>query len=125
MVDQIAYEINNLFNDSISVNASMRAKIENNAITLYIDITFQSSDVSSDTITKLCKVLKGELQPYSDMKFQQCILPAGTRYSAGNTVTMQLQSDPMDDIKDLDGGATGLVSSIVVIGFFILTTIFV
>jgi len=125
MVDQIAYEINNLFNDSISVNASMRAKIENNAITLYIDITFQSSDVSSDTITKLCKVLKGELQPYSDMNFQQCILPAGTRYSAGNTVTMQLQSDPMDDIKDLDGGATGLVSSIVVIGFFILTTIFV
>jgi hypothetical protein len=116
MVDQIADELNKLFNNTISVNATMRAKVENNAITLYIDITFQSSDVSGDTITKLCQVLKGELQPVSDMKFQQqCVLPTGTRYAAGNTITMKLQSEPVNDI--VDGGATGLVSSIVVIGF--------
>jgi len=91
----------------------MRAKVENNAITLYIDITFES-DTSSDTLTKLCQYLKGQLQPVSDMKFQQCILPTGTRYSAGNTVTMQLQSEPMNNAA---GGATGLVSSILLIGF--------
>jgi len=92
----------------------MRAKVENNVITLYIDITFES-DTSSDTLTNLCQYLKGQLQPVSDMKFQQqCIVPTNTRYSAGNTVTMQLLSEPMNNA---DGGATGLVSSIMLIGF--------
>jgi len=91
----------------------MRAKVENNVITLYIDITFES-DTSSDTLTKLCQYLKGQLQPVSDMKFQQCVIPTNTRYSAGNTVTMQLLSEPMNNAA---GGATGLVSSIMLIGF--------
>jgi len=113
MVDQIADELNNQFNNTITVNASMRAKVENNAITLFIDITFQSTEVSGDTIKELCDLLKGYLQPVSDMKFQQCILPTETRYAAGNTVTMQLLSEPMNEA----GGANGLVSSILVIGF--------
>jgi hypothetical protein len=114
IVDQLAEECNNLFNDTISVNASMRAQIDNNRITLYIDITFQS-DISNDTISQLCQYLQGKLQPVTDMNFQQCILPTGTKYYPGNTVTMQLQSDPMNNAPT--GGATGLISSILVIGF--------
>jgi len=113
-IDQLAYECNELFNNTISVNASIRAKIDNNIITLYIDITF-ISNVSGDTISKLCQYLKGQLQPVSDMNFQQCVLPTGTPYTAGNTVTMQLQSDPMNNAPT--SSATGLVSSILVIGF--------
>jgi hypothetical protein len=100
----------------------MRAKVDNNVITLYIDITFES-DTSNETLTKLCKYLQGQLQPVSDMQFQQCVLPTGTRYSAGNTVTMQLLSTPLTDNVDggltgnVAGGATGLVSSILLIGF--------
>jgi hypothetical protein len=98
----------------------MRAKVENNVVTLYIDISF-ISDTSSDTLAELCQFLKGQLQPVSDMNFQQCILPTGSRYSAGNTVTMQLQSAPMNNA---DGGATGLVSSILLIGFSYLLHLF-
>jgi hypothetical protein len=100
----------------------MRAKVENNVVTLYIDISF-ISDTSSDTLAELCQFLKGQLQPVSDMNFQQCILPTGSRYSAGNTVTMQLLSTPLTDNVDggltgnVAGGATGLVSSILLIGF--------
>jgi len=116
MVDQIAYELNYLFNDTVTVNTSIRAKVNNNVVTIYIDITFQNSNVSADTIATLCKELKGQLQPVSNMQFQQCILPAGTRYVKGNTVTMQLQSEPMNN-DNTTGGATGLISSFVVIGF--------
>jgi hypothetical protein len=97
----------------------MRAKVDNNVITLYIDITFES-DTSSETLTKLCKYLQGQLQPVSDMNFQECIFPTGTRYSAGNTVTMKIQSEPVkiqEPMNDAAGGATGLVSSILLIGF--------
>jgi hypothetical protein len=118
MIDQIAYELNELFNDTITVNASMRAKVENSSIVLFFDITFQSSDVTGATITKLCQYLKEKLQQVSAMHFQpQCVLPSGTSYSPGNTVTLKLLSEPMND---KDSGATGLVSSVVVIGFFYL-----
>jgi len=93
----------------------MRAKVDSNVITLYIDITFES-DTSNDTLAKLCQYLQGQLQPVSDMKFkQQCVLPTGIRYTAGNTVTMQLQSEPITD--NVASGATGLVTSIMLIGF--------
>jgi hypothetical protein len=115
IIDQLADECNKLFNNTISVNASIRAKVENNAITLYIEITFESN-VSGDTISKLCQYLQGQLQPVSNMNFQQCVLPTGTSYTAGNTVTMQLQSNPMNNAPTA-GSATGLVSSILVIGF--------
>jgi hypothetical protein len=118
IVDQLAEECNNLFNNTISVNASMRAKVENNAITLYIDITFESSSVNSNTLSEFCNYLKGQLQPVSDMNFQQCVLPTGIRYYPGNTVTMQLQSDPMNNAPiGPTSGAMGLASSILVIGF--------
>jgi len=119
IVDQLADECNKLFNNTVSVNASMRAKVENNTITLYIDITFQS-DATNDTLAELCDCLKGQLQPVTDMNFQQCILPTGTRYYPGNTVTMQLQSGPVNTAPigpTTTSGATGLFSSILVIGF--------
>jgi len=120
IIDQLTDECNNLFNNTISVNASIRIKIENNVITLYIDVTFLSN-VSTNTTSELCQYFQGKLQPVSSMNFQNCILPAGTRYSPGNTVTMQLQSDPMNSAPTGSGttgsGASGLVSSILVIGF--------
>jgi len=108
-----------LFNDTISVNASILAKIDNNTITLYIEITFESPNVTSDNITQLCQALKGQLEPVSNTKFQQCVIhSASNRYPAGSTATMTLQSEQMNnDDNPSAGGAMGLTSSIIAIGF--------
>jgi len=115
MVDQIAYEINKLYNDSIIINASIRVAVENNAITLYLDITFQSSNVTRDTIIQICNDLKGKLEPVSDKKFENCVIPPGTRYVAGNTVTMSVQSEP-----NMEDGAMGLTSSFLILGISLI-----
>jgi len=113
LIQQLADDLNRQFNDSLKVNASILAKVENGAITLYLEITFESPNVTSDTIYQLCQYLKGRIQPVSDRQFQQCVLPSGTKYYAGNTVTMSLQSEPEMNT----GGATELTSSIMLIGF--------
>jgi hypothetical protein len=115
LIDQISDELNSLFGDSLKVNTSILAKVENNAITLYLEITFESPNVTSEMISQLCQYLKGQIQPVSDRQFKQCVLPSGTKYYPGNTVTMSLQSEP--EINSHTGGATGLTSSIMLIGF--------
>jgi hypothetical protein len=94
----------------------MRAKVENNAITLYLDITFESPNVTNETISQLCEYLRGQLEPASGRQFEQCVLPSGTKYYPGNTVTMSLLSEVS---KTVDGvaGATGLATSTILIGF--------
>jgi len=111
----------------------MTATVANNAITLQLQITFESSSINSDTITQLCDALKGRLQTVSNQKFQQCVLSSGNddnnNYAPGNHATLQLQSEPLNDVNDMvtpiTGGSTGLTYSIILIGFsYILQFLF-
>jgi hypothetical protein len=117
MIQQIASEINRIFNGTLHANATILAQVSDNVITLYLDVTFESSDISNDTITQLCQALKGQIQPVSGVNFQQCVFPSGTIYTPGETATLQLQSEPLNDITSNTGGATGLANSFIVIGF--------
>jgi len=98
----------------------MRAKIDNNIITLYFDVSFESSDIDNDTIAQLCQALKGQIEPVTATTFQQCTFPSGTRYTTGGKATLLLQSEPSSDTDNNNvvvGGAMGLTNSIMLIGF--------
>jgi len=92
----------------------MTATVENNAITLSLQITFVSSG-SSQTMEQICDALKSWIKTVSDRDFQ-CDSSSGTSYNPGTVATLNLQSDPTTDAS-VAGGATGLSTSIMVIGF--------
>jgi hypothetical protein len=122
MIQQIAAEINRIFNGTLRANATILAQVSNNVITLSLDITFESSEISNDTITQLCQAFKGQIQPVAGVNFQQCVFPSGTIYTPGTTATLQLQSEPLNDnpsntLNDKTSGATVLANSFIVIGF--------
>jgi hypothetical protein len=119
MVDQLADKINSEFNNTIRVNTSMSASVENNSIYLSLQLTFENANISDDTIEQLCESLKGQLQTVSDNKFQQCTLTSGSTYEPGSTSTLRLQSEPLNtnlNESSEDSGVTGLTSSIILIG---------
>jgi len=108
-----------MFNHTIQVNSSITVQVQNNAITLSLELTFQSSNITNATISELCQVLNGKLETVSDRKFQ-CVIPSGTTYTPGTKTTMNLLSDPINDVTTpipIVGGATSLTNSIMLIGF--------
>jgi len=117
----MADEVNQMFNNTIQVNSSViTVQVQNNAITISLELTFQSSNISNATISELCQALNGKLETVSDRKFQ-CVIPSGTTYTPGTKTTMNLLSDPLNDVVNTPvpvvGGATSLTNSIMLIGF--------
>jgi hypothetical protein len=108
--EEIRNYLNAEFDDSITTT-SLSATSEFGIITVYLHLTFESGVTSEIATIDFCNESKNKLQSVSDREFNTCIYPSGTRYVAGNVVTMMVRSTPASD-----SGAMGLTSSVIIIG---------